>query len=99
MAKTFIVAAYDQSMCWGGREEGGWWYDAGELVRPLKIFHSEEQAYQYCRQLNHRLKSREFGPNQGKREYSSVLSEGEIRAHVCENSCPAGFPERRPRYE
>ena len=100
MAKTiFIVAAYDCGQRKGGSEEGGWWYDSGALVRILRTFRSEQRAYSYAQRLNHRLRSREFGPNKGKREYTSVLSEGEISAQVHENQAPAYFPERRPHYE
>lgn len=99
-AKTsYIVAVYDCAQQWGGREEGGWWYDAGSLVRVIRVFRNEERAYDYCRKLNTRLNSRAFGPNQGKREYTSVISDGEFRAMVFEGTAPQGFPERRPRYE
>ena len=96
---TYIVAAYDCGQKYGGSEEGGWWYDAGHLIRIVRTFRSEQRAYSYAQRLNHRLRSREFGPNRGKREYTSVLSEGEIQAHIHENQAPAYFPERRPRYE
>ena len=96
---TYIVAAYDCSMCWGGPEEGGWWYDAGELVRTLKTFRLESAAFDFCRRLNMRLQSRTFGPNAGKHDYTSVLSEGDIQAAVYENYAPAIFPEARPRYQ
>jgi hypothetical protein len=99
VANTYLVAAYDCSLAFGGREEGGWWYDAGELVRVLRTFRSEDKACEYSRRLNHRLQSRQFGPNQGKREYTSVLSEGEIRASVEVNHAPKYFPEARPHYE
>lgn len=96
---NWMVAVYEQSMCYGGPEEDGWWYDAGSLVRIVKVFPSDERAYSYARRLNERLRSRQFGPNQGKREYTSVLSEGELQAHVYENMAPASFPDRRPHYE
>ena len=96
---THLVAVYDVGMRYGGPEEGGWWYNAGSLVRVVKVFRSEDRAFEYCRRLNQRLNSRVFGPNQGKREYTSVLSEGELRADVYENMAPAGSPEVRPHYE
>jgi len=96
---SFVVAVYDCSMCWGGPEEGGWWYDAGTLVRIVKLFKTEDAAYQYCRRLNSKLESRVFGPNQGKHSYTSVLSESELRASVYENVAPLGFPDHRPHYE
>ena len=97
--KNYVLAAYDCAQRFGGHEEGGWWYDAGSLVRVLRVFKSEDAAYEYSRRLNTRLRSREFGPNAGRREYTSVLSDGEIRAIVFEDTAPKGFPESRPRYE
>lgn len=99
MKKTFIVAAYDCGQEYGGPEEGGWWYDAGSLVRVLKLFRNEELAFDYCSRLNRRLRSKKFGPNQGKHDYTSVLSEGLILAYVFEDIAPAGFPDHRPHYE
>ena len=96
---TYIVAVYDTGLKYGGPEEGGWWYDAGRLVRMVRMFRSEQRAYDYAQKLNARLRSREFGPNKGKHEYTSVLSEGEVAAQVHENSCPEFFPDRTPRYE
>jgi len=96
---TYLVAVYDCSMCFGGREEGGWWYDGGSLVRVVMVCRTEERAYAYSRRLNRRLQSRQWGPNEGKREYTSVLSEGELRAEVWEDMVPAGYPERKPKYE
>ena len=93
------IGVYLCNQAFGGREEGGWWYDTGQLVRIVKIFRREEKAWSYVRRLNARLQSRKFGPNEGRREYSSVLSNGEYRAHIYENSCPDYFPSERPHYE
>ena len=38
-----------------GPEEGGWWYNTGELRRLLKIFRNEEAAFKYARRCNHWL--------------------------------------------
>jgi hypothetical protein len=96
---VYVVAVYDCGQQFGGREEGGWWYDAGSLVRVMRRFRSSKAAYAYSNRLNGKLQSRSWGPNEGKREYTSVLSDGEYRACTFENTAPAGFPERRPRYE
>jgi hypothetical protein len=96
---SHVVAVYDCYRSYGGSEEGGWWYDTGELCRIVKVFKSEDKAYEYSRRLNAKLRSRAFGPNQGKRELSSVLSDGEYQALVFEDTCPRYFPEGRPRYE
>ncbi len=97
--KTFLVAAYEVNRCYGGPEEGGWWFDAGELIRILKVFKAEPQAIEFCRRLNFRLHSRKFGPNAGRRELSSVLSDGEVEARLFEQSAPEYYPEQRPHYE
>ncbi len=99
MSKTYVVAVYDCAQQYGGPEEGGWWYDTGSLVRLMASFRSEDAACAYARRLNNKLDSRKVGPNQGKREYTSVVSDGEYRAMVFDDYCPKGFPDRRPHYE
>lgn len=94
-----VVAVYECSQQWGGPEEGGWWYDAGTLVRMVKMLPNRYQARAYARRLNQRLRSRKIGPNEGRHAYSSVLSEGEYQAFVYEGVPPASFPETRPHYE
>jgi hypothetical protein len=98
-AGSFSVAVYLVDRAYGGNEEGGWWYDCGELVRIVQTFRRKQRAYEYVRRLNRRLRSRRFGPNAGRREISSVLSEGEYQAQVCEGAVASSFPERRPYYE
>lgn len=98
--KTYTVAVFECGQMFGGREEGGWWYDAGTFVRIVKTFRGDEwKACQFSHRLNTKLQSRAFGPNQGRREYSSVLSDGEYRAMVFDGPVPASFPDRKPRYE
>jgi hypothetical protein len=96
---SYIVAVYDTALAYGGPEEGGWWYDHGSLTRIMRIFRHKEGAYRYCRRLNGHLHSRLYGPNQGKREKSSVLSDGVFQAAVYTDYAPKHFPEVRPRYE
>jgi hypothetical protein len=94
----YIIAVYDVDRRYGGPEEGGWWYDAGTLVRVVRTMRHEQRAYDYCNRLNRKLRSRVYGPNQGKRELSSVLSDGVYEANVWECTAPAKFPESRPYY-
>ena len=96
---AYVVAAYDVDRVFGGPEEGGWWYDAGELVRVLRTFRNEDRAYDYARRLNARLQSRSWGPNEGRRDIGSVLSEGEIQALVFERTAPETFPRGRQVYQ
>jgi hypothetical protein len=96
---TYTIAVYDCRMCYGGPEEGGWWYDAGTLVRIIKTIRNENRAYAFCRRLNGKLRSRVIGPNVDKHDYSSVLSEGELLASIWVGEVPHSFPARRPHYE
>lgn len=99
MRDFYLVAVYLEDLRYGGPEEGGWYYNVGQLVRIVKGFSNRPSAYAYCRRLNDKLKSRDFGPNQDRREMSSVLSAGEYWAHVYSNEAPKYFPDRKPRYE
>jgi len=96
---NYFVSVYDVARMYGGPEEGGWWYDAGSLVRTCRMFRSSDRAYHYAWRLNRRLRSRAWGPNQGRRDKSSVLSDGFYEAHVHEDNAPGEFPEKRPHYE
>lgn len=94
-----IVSVYLLDRCYGGPEEGGWYYTAGELVRTVRLFQSEEEAYEYSSRLNNKLSSRIFGPNLGRRDMSSVLSEGLYISKVHEDHAPKYYPEEAPRYD
>ena len=96
MTIRYCVAVYMIDKAYGGAEEGGWWYTYGDLVKLLKVFGNEKQAYDYANRLNDRL---ETTLNKGRRSISSVLSEGRYSAKVYENSPPQHFPEVTPHYE
>ena len=98
MKDFYLVAIYLEDMRYGGPEEGGWYYNVGVLVRVVKGFNSEQTAIAYCRRMNDKLKSRQFGPNRNRREMSSVLSEGEYWAQVHENEAPKWYPDSKPHY-
>jgi hypothetical protein len=94
---VWSVAIYHEEMAWGGPEEGGWWFDAGELLeRPVRYFRTEEAAYAYARRL-----VRHLDRVNGKRryEYSSVLSDGRYTAMVNDGHPLPAFPMTRPHYE
>lgn len=92
----YVVAVYLQDRAYGGPEEGGWWYDCGEMVRTMRTFGSEERAIAYCRKLNDRLAG---SLNRDRREISSVLSEGRYGAEVYDDFAPHHYPSNRPHYE
>lgn len=39
------VSAYDVNRCYGGPEEGGWWYDVWEFVETLSAHTVEHEAH------------------------------------------------------
>jgi hypothetical protein len=87
-----FVNVYFVQRCFGGREEGGWWYDCGELLRCIVL--PTEAAAQ---ELKASLEAGDFS-NQGRRPLSSVLSEGAFRVTIdSEPGCD--WPAKRPRYE
>ena len=96
MATRHIVAVYLCDRAYGGPEEGGWWYDTGELVRIHHITGSESEARTRCQRLNRRL---DATLNRGRRPISSVLSDGQYRAEVREDFVPQHYPDRKPHYE
>ena len=94
---VWSVAIYHEEQAWGGPEEGGWWYDAGELLeRPVRYFKTEDAAYAYARRLVRHL---DRVNRKSRYEYSSVLSEGRYTAMVNDGHPLPGFPMTRPHYE
>lgn len=98
-----VVALYHVDRAFGGREEGGWWYDYGypipiaESVRlgvEPGIFTTMEEAMHY----RDRLEAVVDGLNDGRPPISSVISEGRYALYITDDY-PKPFPETTPRYE
>ena len=99
-APRYTVAVFMIDRAWGGPEEGGWWFDYGapaddEYRSYTRRFTSNEAAVQYCVALQHTVIEE---ANKGRHPISSMISDGEYRAFVCEGD-PTPFPEHRPHYE
>lgn len=96
---VYSVAVYHVTRCYGGPEEGGWYYDRGEpseeFALHLRMFSRVKAAVAYAAQLDATVCA---GANEGRRELSSVLSDGRYRASV-QDGYPAAFPQSRPYYE
>lgn len=97
----YSVGIYLEDLAYGGAEEGGWYYNTGELqnsfAKYFRYILDKDETYRYCRFLNNMLDA-EF--NKDRREISSVLSEGRFRAIVFEGfNLPEYYPERKPHYE
>jgi hypothetical protein len=102
----FSVAIYLVDLRYGGPEEGGRYYHCGTPVEELfeelpkehqlpRFFHDEAEAIKFANAVQLSL---DATVNKGRREISSVLSEGMYHARV-EDGLPKHFPRERPRYE
>jgi hypothetical protein len=93
---TMYVAAYRTSQCFGGPEEGGWYYEHGEPVAAVPI----TVTYRWIDRGERRLY-----PEVSIDEYERVrklLEEtlGYVDLRVClENMWPTEYPRFRPHYE
>lgn len=108
----WTVAIYLIDLAYGGPEEGGWYYQCGERIdhalegipaeftfnsfNPAAGKTAEEHAIAFAEQLQKLL---DAGPNKGRRDISSVLSEGRYNAQVYNGHPPHHYPETRPHYE
>lgn len=89
------VNVYDITRCFGGPEEGGWWYDAGECIEIHRVAAtSKEECVAIAAALRTDL-SAEF-PRTAKRY--SVLG-GEDYDIFIQDDPGSDFPEVRPHYE
>jgi hypothetical protein len=97
MAKeVYLVAFYEIDRQYGGPEEGGWWYDSGELVRLHSLEGNKEEAYRKSRRLNGLLRL----VQRGRKSVGSVIYDGgRFAAVVYKNKAPDHYPEERPHYE
>jgi hypothetical protein len=92
---AFYVNVYLTNRAFGGKEEGGWWYDTGEPVRAIPTYTREKAerilraATAICTRWNKR--DRRYEP-------SSVLCRGYYAARI-ERTPAARYPEIRPTYE
>ena len=102
----YTVAVYMANLAYGGAEEGGWWYTAGEIVHNLEegcrnaafpqTYKDRDAAIIAAGLLNEGALAR---LNTGRPALSSVASVGRYVARVCDNYPEPFFPKERPYYE
>ena len=91
----YVAAFYEVDRRHGDPEEGGWWYDCGELRRALRVTVSEDAAQAAAGRAN-RLMNR---LQRGRRDVSSMAHDsGCYAAHVFADTAPRLFPDGRPSY-
>lgn len=95
--RSWVVAYYRSYQSYGGPEEGGWWYDEGDLIRATRVFKKREAAIAYCARLNAKLERWQDRARVPKKW--SVISTGRIEAAFYPNTAPQHYPDRRPHYE
>lgn len=101
----YWVAIYDVNRAYGGPEEGGWWYDTGDLVIDPDIygelmpmaFTEEDRAITYVNKM--KLKATAANLAEGRRDKGSVASTGQYEAQIHEGFLAQHYPASRPRYE
>jgi hypothetical protein len=102
----YWVGVYLEDRAFGGREEGGWWYDYGNLQTAAWIykecgaFPSCHSSHAAARRARDRMASGLEQMNRERRsDIGSVLSEGRYTALIFEDVLPASYPDNKPRYE
>jgi hypothetical protein len=85
-------AVYRVDRAYGGPEEGGWWFDYGEVEERFPIT-CEEDA-----QALFEIAVKAGYDNEGRRPIWSVASDG-VFEFIASWSLPMDWPEASPRYE
>lgn len=93
---TFTVAFYEIDRAYGGPEEGGWWFDCGDLRRIARTFKTEEAAYSFARRANRLLSHIQ---RNHRSTGSMAYCGGRYAAMVYAAPPPPFFPATRPTYE
>lgn len=96
--RRWYVTIYLHDLGYGGSEEGGWYFDTYERIdsEHNRVFWFEAKAEQYAEYLRDEVLPK---LNEGRRDITSVLSEGRF-TYFCEDIPPVPFlPEYRPYYE
>ncbi len=92
---SFAVAFYEIGLAFGGPEEGGWWYETGEIVRLISLTRTEGAALATAARANRLLDriQRHHRPI-----HSAAYDGGRYSALVFAGLPPANFPVERPTY-
>jgi hypothetical protein len=93
----YSVAFVKVARCYGGPEEGGWYYDTSTPIKERRVytFSSRRKAANFCRHLNDLL---EIYVNKDRRPLYSVLSDFVVHAELYNGVMPYNRPVMRPFY-
>lgn len=96
--KRYRLAYYEIDNAYGGPEEGGWWYETGQLVvHPARRrYATTEEARTACARANRLLAHLQ----RNKRHVSSMAyAGGRYVVKWSEGKPKTFYPARRPHYE
>lgn len=89
------VNCYKVSLCYGGPEEGGWWYDAGEPLASVPLDSSATETE--IERVREDLYAKFGQPSKGLGRRSASDPE-DIEVYV-EYNFADYFPKEKPHYE
>lgn len=92
----YVIAFYEIDRVYGGPEEGGWWFDTGDLRRPLKVVRTEREADSVAARANRLL---DRFQRHTRSPSSMAYASGRFAACVFGDTAPRHFPATRPHYE
>lgn len=95
---SFVVAIYDRNQAYGGPEEGGWWYECGDLVKVSRVFDDQDRACRYAARMSERF-DRLRRKARLPLYWSAIYGGGHYGARVFENEAPPYYPQVEPVYE
>jgi hypothetical protein len=91
-ARVFYVNVHEIDRAFGGREEGGWWYDCGTAVATVAVTSRAQARAAYARLVTDY-------PPQTAREVGSVIYDGGAYNVTVSDEPARDYPDATPRYE
>jgi hypothetical protein len=91
-AAPVYINAYLVDQQFGGREEGGWWYDVGELLESVRVRTTAGRARVRAALLC------KYAGDAGSRSRFSTGGGPDVEIYT-DDAPGADFPQRRPHYE
>lgn len=89
-----FVNVYEVDRCYGGPQEGGWYYDCGEVADSYELVGGRNRK-RMAERKRRQLQS-EFCPRGGRSQRSYMRCKYRV---VVERQPGQPFPKQRPRYE
>lgn len=90
--EPIYVNAYEVDRLYGGPEEGGWYFDAGEPLESIRVYSGAK-----AEEVRERLLSK-FASQQSAHNRYSVIGGPDVEVYI-ESEKGKAFPERYPHYE